>query len=212
LTATAESNIVGAARASRRPADPRRRRRRPRDGDTLVEKRIPIGQKPGAQPDRPPLAATLIATALGAGFLPVAPGTWGTAVAVPLAWALDRAGQWVYLAAIVVISVVGSIAADVYCNATGRHDNQQIVIDEVAGYLVTVAFVPRTPVNLLVGFVLFRLFDIWKPPPVRWVDRHVHGGFGVVADDLAAGVYGALVMALLHRSGWLLDLAHHLYG
>lgn len=161
---------------------------------------------------RPPLYATLIATVFGAGFLPVAPGTWGTAVAVPLAWALGRAGEWAFIAALIAISVIGSLAADVYCARTGRHDNQQIVVDEVAGYLLTLVAVPRTPVNLLVGFVLFRLFDIWKPPPVRWVDRHVHGGFGVVADDLAAGVYGAIILWLLHSAGWLELVAHHLYG
>ena len=154
-------------------------------------------------PRRPPLAATLIATALGAGLLPLAPGTWGTALAVPLAWALGRAGNLAFIAATIVISVGGSIAADVYCRSTRRHDNQQIVIDEVAGYLVTLSLVSRTLPNLLAGFVLFRLFDIWKPPPVRWVDRHVHGGFGVVADDLAAGVYGAFALLALHHFGAL---------
>ena len=152
---------------------------------------------------RPPLLATLVATALGAGFLPIAPGTWGTAVAVPLAWALDHYGNLVFALVALGVIVVGSFAADVYCRATGRHDNQQVVIDEVAGYLVTMLLVPRTTGNLLAGFFLFRLFDIWKPPPVRWVDRHVGGGFGVVADDVAAAVYGALCMWLLHYYGVL---------
>ncbi len=146
---------------------------------------------------RPPLWALLVATALGAGLVPVAPGSCGTAVAVPLAWALDRAGEWAFIAALVVVSAVGSWAADVYCRATGKHDNQQIVIDEVAGYLVTLVAVPRTWPNLILGFFLFRVFDIWKPPPVRWIDRNVHGGFGVVADDLAAGVYAAIVLFLV---------------
>ena len=150
---------------------------------------------------RPPLWATLISTALGAGLLPLAPGTWGTIVAIPLAWWLDRLGQPWFLGVLAVIVVVGSIAADVYCDATGRQDNQQIVIDEVAGYLLTLAFVPRTMPNLLAGFVLFRLFDIWKPPPVRWVDRKVHGGFGVVADDLAAAVYAAAILIAANHFG-----------
>jgi phosphatidylglycerophosphatase A len=102
--------------------------------------------------------------------------------------------------------VLGSVAADVYGRATGRSDDQRIVVDEVAGYLVTLAPVARTPLHLLVGFGLFRLFDVWKPPPVRQIDRHVKGGFGVVADDLAAGVYAALVLWLIARSGLLESL------
>jgi phosphatidylglycerophosphatase A len=150
---------------------------------------------------RPPWWSLLISTALGAGLIPGAPGTYGTLVTIPLAWALGTLGTPLYLAVTLVVIGIGSWAADVYCRATRRHDNQQIVIDEVAGYLVTLAPVARTPVNLLIGFVLFRLFDITKPPPVRWIDRRVGGGFGVVADDLGAGVYGAILL-------WLIDRFH----
>lgn len=150
---------------------------------------------------RPPLWSLLVATALGAGLIPGAPGTWGTLVTIPLAWALGRLGTAAYLGGTALVTLVGILAADVYCRATRRHDNQQIVIDEVAGYLVTLAPVARTPANLLIGFVLFRIFDITKPPPVRWIDRRVHGGFGVVADDLGAGVYGAICL-------WLIDHFH----
>ena len=156
----------------------------------------------GSVAGRPPLWSTVISTWFGAGLLPLAPGTWGTIAAVPLAWALDRVGGEVALVtALVIVTVVGSIAADVYCKATGRHDNQKIVVDEVAGYLLTLVAVTRTPLHLVLAFVLFRLFDIWKPPPVRSIDRHVHGGFGVVADDLGAGVYGAIVLWLLVHFG-----------
>ena len=175
-------------------------------GGRALETPIASSPESGTAKDaarRPPLAATLIATALGAGLLPLAPGTWGTLLAVPLAWALGRAGNLAFVAATIGISIVGSIAADVYCRYTRRHDNQQIVIDEVAGYLVTLLLVPRTIPNLVAAFFLFRLFDIWKPPPVRQVDRYVHGGFGVVADDLAAGVYGAIVLFGLHHFGAL---------
>jgi phosphatidylglycerophosphatase A len=93
----------------------------------------------------------------------------------------------------------GIWAADVYEEATGAHDNHRIVIDEVAGYLLTLAAVPRGPFNLVVGFGLFRLFDTWKPWPVRWLDEHVGGGLGVVLDDLGAGVYGGLILLVLDR-------------
>ena len=156
-----------------------------------------------ASTGRPPLWAVLVATAGGAGLVPGAPGTYGTAVTVPLAWALGRAGLPWYLLATAVVTVVGSVAAGVFCRAVGKHDDQRIVVDEVAGYLVTLAPVAATWPNLIAGFVIFRIFDIWKPFPVRSLDRHVKGGFGVVADDLAAGVYGAAALWLLDRHGVL---------
>ena len=154
---------------------------------------------PGAS--RPPRVAQLVATALGAGLVPKAPGTCGTLMAVPLAVLLAHLGPlWLWAGALLV-SVIGIWAAGVYCRATGKEDNQQIVIDEVAGYLVTMLLVPATALNLALGFGLFRLFDIWKPGPVRYLDRNVHGGLGVMADDLMAGVIGAVVLYAMHRLG-----------
>lgn len=161
------------------------------------------------QPERPSRLVVLVATALGAGLVPRAPGTCGTLVAVPLAALLAHLGPlWLWGGAL-AISVLGTWAAGVYCRVTGKEDNQQIVIDEVAGYLVTLLLVPGTALNLALGFGLFRLFDIWKPGPVRLIDRRVHGGFGVMADDLAAGVLGALTLWLLHRAGAPLLLELH---
>lgn len=151
---------------------------------------------------RPGWVVTLIATAGGAGLLRGAPGTYGTIVAMPLCYALGRLGPAVYLGATLFVIGLGSWAAGRYCAATGKHDNQQIVIDEVAGYLVTMALGPFSPFGLLVGLGLFRLFDIWKPGPVRLIDRRVKGGFGVMADDLAAGVLGAAAMRLLLLVPW----------
>jgi len=156
---------------------------------------------------RPSLLVTLVATVFGAGLSPKAPGTCGTVMAVPLAWGLDKLGQPAFLAGMVLVSVIGTLAAHAYVRATGKDDDQRIVIDEVAGYLVTLAPVARTPVHLALAFVLFRLFDIWKPQPVRWVDRHVGGGFGVMADDLAAGVYGAAVLFALDHFGVVARIA-----
>ena len=149
----------------------------------------------------PAWPVTLIATSFGAGFSPVAPGTMGTLTAVPIAWALARLGTLGFAGATAGITVLGIVAAGAFVRATGREDDQRIVVDEVAGYLVTLLPVARTPLHLALAFGLFRLFDIWKPPPVRWIDDHVRGGLGVMADDLAAGVYGAAVLFALDRFG-----------
>jgi phosphatidylglycerophosphatase A len=146
--------------------------------------------------------AKLVATALGAGYSPVAPGTCGTAVAVPLAWALSSLSLWQFgllAAAVTLLGVACAARAD---RAWGTEDSQRIVIDEVAGYLVTVSFVDRSSwAPLAAGFVIFRALDILKPPPVRWLDEHLPGGWGVVMDDVAAGVMGAGAMLLLDHLG-----------
>jgi phosphatidylglycerophosphatase A len=158
-------------------------------------------------PTRAPLGVTLIATSFGAGFSPLAPGTMGTLTAIPLAWALSRAPGFVFWIATVLVSAIGTWAAERFQRAHGTDDDQRIVVDEVAGYLVTLLLVPKTGGALLVAFFLFRLFDIWKPFPVRLIDRRVGGGWGVMADDLAAGVYGALALFALERLGVLSHLA-----
>ena len=156
---------------------------------------------------RAPIGVTLIATALGAGFSPLAPGTMGTLTAIPLAWALGRGPAVLFPLVTAFISLIGIWAASAFQAAHGTDDDQRIVIDEVAGYLVTLLLVPRTGATLLLAFVLFRLFDIWKPFPVRLIDRRVGGGLGVMADDLAAGVYGALCLWALAHFGVIARLA-----
>jgi phosphatidylglycerophosphatase A len=148
--------------------------------------------------------AKAIATALGAGYSPIAPGTCGTAVTVPLAFALATLPLWQYALVLVAIIAIGIWAADRADRAWGTHDTGRIVIDEVAGYLTTMALVDRGHwVPLAVGFVVFRVLDIAKPPPIRWLDRNVGGGFGVVIDDVAAGVVGMVIMVALDRFGAL---------
>jgi len=152
---------------------------------------------------RPPLWATLVATSFGAGFVPVAPGHSGTLTAVAMAWGLSHVGGWAYGLALFVVLAVGTLAAEAWGAATGVPDDQRIVIDEVAGYLGTLMFVPRTWPNLIVAFFLFRLLDVWKPGPIGHADRTLSGGVGVMADDLVAGVIGSFVMIALHYSGAL---------
>ena len=144
----------------------------------------------------------VIATAFGAGYSPIAPGTCGTAVAVPLAFALRSLPVWQFAAVVVAVTALGIWAADRADRAWGTHDSGRIVIDEVAGYLTTMTLVDRGHwIPLVVGFVIFRALDILKPPPVRWLDENLPGGWGVVLDDIAAGVIGMAAMFALARFG-----------
>lgn len=143
-----------------------------------------------------------LATAGGAGYSPFAPGTCGTAVAVPLVFGLAGLDLWVFVAVTAAVTAVGIWAANVADASWGTHDAGRIVIDEVAGYMVTMAPVDRHDGwALAVGFVVFRALDIVKPPPVRMIDEKVGGGAGVVLDDVAAGVMGAALMWALARWG-----------
>jgi phosphatidylglycerophosphatase A len=146
--------------------------------------------------------ACLLATWFGAGRLPRAPGTWGSLVALPFAAALTwLAGPWLVLLATLAVFGLGVWASDRYMAAFGVHDPAAIVVDEVVGQWLTLALLPLSPVAYLLGFVLFRILDMVKPWPARWIDRTMAGGVGVMLDDVVAGIYaGAIALVLL---GWL---------
>jgi phosphatidylglycerophosphatase A len=149
-----------------------------------------------------------IATALGAGYSPIAPGTCGTIVAVPLVWALAGLPIWQFAVVVLAVTGVAIWAADRADRAWGTHDSGRIVIDEVAGYMTTMALVDRGHwIPLTVGFVVFRALDITKPPPIRWLDENLPGGWGVVLDDSAAGLIGMGLMVALDRFGAFTYLA-----
>jgi len=155
---------------------------------------IRVVRKPRRLPgDRGPAPkiALIWATFFGAGYFPVAPGTAGTLAAVPLWWVLTHASPWLYALATIAVTLTGIAAADRAGRYFGVADSGHIVIDEVAGYLVTMLLLPRTALAAIVGFVLFRLFDVLKPPPARFFDRDPRwkNGAGVVLDDLFAGVW-----------------------
>jgi phosphatidylglycerophosphatase A len=144
--------------------------------------------------------AWLIATWFGCGWVPKAPGTAGALGAIPLYLLVAQAGGRPAVAvAAVVVTAVGIWAASVVERDLGKHDPQIVVVDEVAGLLVTM--IPMTVVtwkSVLAGFLLFRLFDMTKPWPVRRFES-LPGGWGIVMDDVAAGVLGAAVMIGLAR-------------
>ncbi len=139
--------------------------------------------------------AHLIATWFGVGRAPIAPGTWGSAAALPLGWLLASwLGRiWLFGAAAVVF-VVGWWAADVYADRNDAEDPGEVVVDEVAGQLVALAVVPVDLVYYAAAFVLFRIADIWKPWPVSFAERRLAGGLGIMADDMLAGGYAAIAL------------------
>jgi phosphatidylglycerophosphatase A len=145
--------------------------------------------------------ALAIATVLGAGYSPIAPGTVASALTVALLWAIpfSRLGLVLFLVAVVGI---GTWAAHVAERGLGGKDPGAIVIDEVAGMTLSVIALPLTPAVLLSGFVLFRLFDVVKPPPAH-ASQRLHGGVGVMIDDLIAGVYALVILAASRAGlGW----------
>lgn len=136
----------------------------------------------------------LLAFGFGSGLAPVAPGTFGTLAAVPLYYLLLHGGDTVYFSVLAAAAVLGIGICGYTARALGVHDHPAIVWDEVVGYLITMVWAPQAWYWMAVGFVLFRLFDILKPWPIRWVDRRVHGGFGIMFDDVLAGVMAWLVL------------------
>lgn len=141
----------------------------------------------------------LLAFGFGSGLAPRAPGTFGTLVGIPLYLLLQDLALPVYLGLV----LAGFLAGIGICGRTSRdlgvHDHGGIVWDEIIGYLLTMTLAPAGWTWVLIGFLLFRFFDILKPWPIRWLDRRVPGGFGIMLDDLLAGVYAGLLMLLIER-------------
>jgi phosphatidylglycerophosphatase A len=136
----------------------------------------------------------LLSFGFGSGLAPKAPGTFGTLAAVPLYLLLSDVSLPVYLAVVVLGALLGIWLCGYTAHRLGEHDHPSIVWDEVVGYFITMIAAPAGWSWLLLGFLLFRLFDILKPWPIRWVDRHVHGGFGIMLDDVLAGAMAWLVL------------------
>jgi phosphatidylglycerophosphatase A len=154
-----------------------------------------------------PTWATLVATFLGIGRCKPGPGTWGSAAAVLLCWLLTHlvVPQWQTLSIVSLAALsiaIGIPAATSISRAYSNKDPQFVVIDEVAGQLIALIAVPLSWKSLLAGFILFRVFDIVKPPPVRQLER-LPEGTGIVLDDVGAGIYALVIMQLLLHFGLL---------
>jgi len=133
----------------------------------------------------------------GSGLVPVAPGTAGTVAAIPVYLLLQSLATTYYVAVVLLLALAGIVICGQTANRLGVHDHPGIVWDEIVGYLVTMTFAPPGWWWIALGFVLFRLFDIFKPWPIRWCDGQVGGGLGIMLDDLLAGVFAALLLQLL---------------
>ncbi|MFA4902964.1 MAG: phosphatidylglycerophosphatase A [Desulfobaccales bacterium] len=137
-----------------------------------------------------------LATWGGVGYLPFMPGTWGTLAALPLWYLLAQIGPWGYALGVAALMILGLIAAGPAQAYLGRTDHPAIVVDEVVGLLITLAGVtPSWPAAVL-GFIVFRTLDIFKPGPIRWFGEG-HGGLEIMADDVAAGVIGRMIVEIV---------------
>ncbi len=148
--------------------------------------------------------AEIISTWFYVGKIRWAPGTWGTLATVPFVIGAQALGSIVYMGFTFVVIFLGIFLSDVYEKSKNDHDLSEIVIDEVAGYLIAMTMMPMTWQALTLGFLIFRFFDIFKPFPIGWLDRKVKGGLGVMIDDILAGVItNAILQVLFTKTSWL---------
>lgn len=152
----------------------------------------------------------LLATGFGSGLSPVVPGTMGTLAAVPLFFLLAQLPFSLYVVVVLFSCVIGIKICQVTSDDMGVHDHGSIVWDEFAGFWITMSLVPalNIPITewkwLITGFVLFRFFDMVKPWPIGWLDKRVHGGLGIMIDDIVAGIMAGIALFLVAKySGWM---------
>lgn len=138
-----------------------------------------------------------IATGAGAGYLPKAPGTWGSLAGVLLWLVFGRLDWPLYSAIVAVLFVIGVFSAGAAEKIVDRGDPSLVVIDEIVGQMIVLTAAPLHPAAILAAFALFRFFDILKPFPVGWLDRCLHGGLGIMIDDVAAALYALLGLQLI---------------
>jgi phosphatidylglycerophosphatase A len=143
----------------------------------------------------------MLAFGFGSGISPKAPGTMGTLAAIPLWWLLAQLPLASYLMVVLVSAIIGIYICGAAAKTLGVHDHGGIVWDEFVGFWIAMAALPVTWTSVILGFVLFRLFDILKPWPISWLDKKVSGGFGIMIDDVIAGLAAAGIIALLGGVG-----------
>ncbi len=145
-----------------------------------------------------------LAFGFGSGLVKKAPGTMGTIAAIPVYYLLMQTNIWVYSVFTVTSILAGIWICGQAADKLGEHDFGGIVWDEIAGYLVTMWVVGFSWQAVFIGFVLFRVFDIIKPWPIKLLDQHVQGGFGIMVDDVLAGIFAAIVLQLFVALDWFI--------
>ena len=141
----------------------------------------------------------IIATGFYSGYLPKAPGTWGSLVGLFIFFLLHTLSLPIYLAVVAGLFLIGIFTAGEAEKIMDHKDPGLVVIDEIVGMLITMIAVGATPLNMALGFILFRIFDIAKPFPVGFIDQRFHGGLGIMLDDVMAGIYSLLILQVLVR-------------
>ena len=141
----------------------------------------------------------LLSFGLGSGLSPIAPGTMGTLIAIPLFLILATQSVHIYLVFVVIAFLIGCWSSAYTSKSLQIHDHPGIVIDEIVGYLITMILVPVYWYWVILGFIFFRIFDIWKPWPISIADKHIKGGIGIMLDDVIAGI---LALLSLHTVIW----------
>lgn len=139
-----------------------------------------------------------LAFGFGSGLVKKAPGTMGTVAAIPVYLIVAQFNFWIFSLLTLIITVVGIWICDYAAKKLEVHDFGGIVWDEIAGYLITmwftVAFIPFSWTAIIVGFILFRIFDILKPQPIKWIDSKIEGGLGIMLDDVIAGIFAGIIL------------------
>ncbi|MFZ2724735.1 MAG: phosphatidylglycerophosphatase A [Methylococcaceae bacterium] len=141
-----------------------------------------------------------LAFGFGSGLSKKAPGTCGTLAALPVYYLLAQTNFIIYSLATIISMIAGIYICDSAAKKLNEHDYGGIVWDEIAGYLITLWFVPFSWQAMAIGFVLFRIFDIVKPQPIKWIDAKVHGGFGIMLDDIIAAVFAGILLFFLNTA------------
>ena len=139
----------------------------------------------------------ILATGFGVGYSPIAPGTLGTLIAIPIYYFLSEIPLPLY-----GITLIGFLFLSIWISENaetffGKKDDPRIVIDEMMGFFITMLWIPKTTHFIMIGFIIFRFFDILKPFPIRHLERKLKGGFGIVLDDVLAGVYSNIILHLI---------------
>ena len=137
------------------------------------------------------------ATGFGVGYSPIAPGTVGTLLAIPIYLLLSCIPSPIYEVTLITFFFLSVWISENAEKSLGKSDDQRIVLDEIMGFLVTMLWVPKTILFVIIGFFLFRFFDILKPFPIRHLERRFKGGYGVVLDDVMAGIYASIILQII---------------